>query len=250
VTTPGQFDLRTVMPRLPWPDVKGKRCLDVGTYDGFLAFELERRGASEVVAVDLDSQDKWDWPPDVRLTGGANYALKVGPEKGRGFRVAARALRSKVVRRCLSIYDLSPDEIGKFDVVVCGTLLLHLRDPLAALEALRSVCEGHFLSIDEVDLELTVLGRRRPLARLNGLGAQCQWWVPNAAGYVRMLQGAGFEVEEVTRTFALPFGVNHPAHDPRGMSVRRALRRRALGGWGVPQKAALCRPMPVPNLRS
>ena len=45
IVTPGWFDLRGVVDRLPWPDVRGKRCLDVGTYDGFYAFELERRGA-------------------------------------------------------------------------------------------------------------------------------------------------------------------------------------------------------------
>ena len=38
VSTPGVFDLRPVVGRLPWPDVRGRRCLDVGTYDGFLAF--------------------------------------------------------------------------------------------------------------------------------------------------------------------------------------------------------------------
>jgi hypothetical protein len=31
VHTPGVFDLRSVVDRLPWPDVSGKRCLDVGT---------------------------------------------------------------------------------------------------------------------------------------------------------------------------------------------------------------------------
>src|SRR5437660_10357912 len=53
--TPGAFDLEPVVDRLPWPEVAGKRCLDVGTYDGFLAFELERRGAREVVAADISS---------------------------------------------------------------------------------------------------------------------------------------------------------------------------------------------------
>ena len=45
VATPGWFDLRPVVDRYPWPDVTGKRCLDIGTYDGFLAFQLEARGA-------------------------------------------------------------------------------------------------------------------------------------------------------------------------------------------------------------
>src|SRR3954451_21387502 len=75
VVTPGWFDLRPVVDVMPWPDLQGKRCLDIGTYDGFLAFEMERRGAREVVAVDINDHTKWDWPPDVRATGAENLAL-------------------------------------------------------------------------------------------------------------------------------------------------------------------------------
>ena len=53
IVTPGGWDLRPTSAQLPWPDVSGKRCLDVGTMDGFWAFELERRGAAEVVATDI-----------------------------------------------------------------------------------------------------------------------------------------------------------------------------------------------------
>src|SRR3954449_1037051 len=55
VVTPGWFDLRGVVDSLPWPDVHCNRCLDVGPYDGLLSFELERRGAAEVLAVDIGS---------------------------------------------------------------------------------------------------------------------------------------------------------------------------------------------------
>ena len=96
VVTPGWFDLRPIVDRMPWPDVRGKRCLDVGTYDGFLAFELERRGASEVVALDIPNHEDWDWPPDVRAQGGERLAELAGPEKGAGFRVAREALGSSV----------------------------------------------------------------------------------------------------------------------------------------------------------
>ena len=51
----GWWDFRPLSPKLPWPDVSGKRCLDIGTADGFWAFELERRGAAEVVALDRPS---------------------------------------------------------------------------------------------------------------------------------------------------------------------------------------------------
>ena len=42
----GWFDTRAVGPRSRCPtSLAGKRCLDVGTWDGFWAFEMERRGA-------------------------------------------------------------------------------------------------------------------------------------------------------------------------------------------------------------
>src|SRR5256885_12356289 len=34
------------------PDLRGKTVLDINTWDGFFAFEAERRGASKVVALD------------------------------------------------------------------------------------------------------------------------------------------------------------------------------------------------------
>ena len=53
--TPGLFDHRAATGYVAWPAaVAGGRCLDVGTFDGFWSFELERRGASEVVAIDVD----------------------------------------------------------------------------------------------------------------------------------------------------------------------------------------------------
>src|SRR4051794_19182475 len=69
VTTPGWFDLRPIVDRMPWPDVRGKRCLDVGTYDGFLAFELEKRGAAEVICTDISDHNQWDWPYALRASG-------------------------------------------------------------------------------------------------------------------------------------------------------------------------------------
>src|SRR5258708_262994 len=50
IVTPGRYDTRAVPRRLPFPaSLTGMRCLDVGTADGFWAFEMERRDAHEVV---------------------------------------------------------------------------------------------------------------------------------------------------------------------------------------------------------
>ena len=236
--TPGWFDLRPIVDRLPWPDVRGRRCLDVGTYDGFLAFELERRGAAEVVATDIGSNTAWDFPP--RLGGRVPDALVevAGERQGAGFEVARQLLDSKVERVVTSVYDLDAAELGTFDVVVCGSLLLHLRDPFRALERIRSVCAGAFLSAEEIDLRLTALLPRRPVLRVDGVSDLFQWTVPNAAGHRRMLEAAGFEVRRSSRPYAIPFGPG--STDGPGRLLTRLARRALAGGTGVPHQAVLC----------
>src|SRR5436190_7114492 len=62
IVTPGSFDMLDELGRLPFPaSLQGLRCLDVATADGFWAFEMERRGAAEVVAIDIDPL-RLDWP--------------------------------------------------------------------------------------------------------------------------------------------------------------------------------------------
>src|SRR5581483_7988853 len=116
----------------------GMRCLDVGTMDGFWAFEMERRGAAEVVATDLGTVDELDWP--------ARWRARVEPSldetKGERFALVHRALGSSVARVERSVYGLDPDSLGTFDLVFCGDLLVHLKDPITAVQRLRGVCRG------------------------------------------------------------------------------------------------------------
>ena len=243
VETPGWFDLRPIVERLPWPDVTGKRCLDIGTYDGFLAFELERRGAAEVLAVDIADHELWDWPPRIRDRGVEYLRVKAGPKKGAGFEIARRLLDSSARLEQVSVYDLSPETVGEFDVVVCGSLLLHLRDPLRALNAIRSVCRERFLSTNQIDLRPSVLQRKRPLARLDGISDLCQWWLPNAAGHRQMLMAGGFEIEQESGLYSIPFGVAHSSRSrtPRA-TAHKIARRLFTGNDGVPHHAVLVRP--------
>jgi tRNA (mo5U34)-methyltransferase len=206
--TPGWFDTREAPRHVPWPAVvQGGRCLDVGTFDGFWAFELERRGAAEVVAADVDDPEVLDWAYDHRRSG-PEEVRRWGAGRGPGFVEAAVALGSKVTRINRSVYDLDPDVDGRFDVVWCGALLLHLRDPVLALERMREVCRGVVVLVESVDEGLELRARRIPAARF--APEQDQWWRANSAGLVTMLERAGLHPVEVGRRFLVPLGPGAP----------------------------------------
>jgi tRNA (mo5U34)-methyltransferase len=199
VVTSGMFDHRPVLDRYPLErDLTGLRCLDVGTMDGFWAFEMERRGAREVVAVDAPGPLALDWPASLRQT--AEKTLDETKEER--FALAHRALGSSVQRIERTVYEIDPADMGAFDVVFCGDLLVHLRDPVGALERLHAVCEGRAIVTNPI--ERFGLRDRLPLARLDGVD-EFGWWTTNLAGLVRMVRAAGFAVVEPSRSFKLPF---------------------------------------------
>src|SRR3954447_904682 len=136
--TDGRFDHRPLVPHYGLPeDMSGMRALDVGTADGFWAFEMERRGA-EVVALELPRMSDRDFP--------AGAAARLRGERdtppGHRFELAQSALGSAVELVRMRVYDLDPAELGTFDFVHVGDVLLHLRDPVGGLEAIRSVTSG------------------------------------------------------------------------------------------------------------
>ncbi len=210
-TTPGWVDCRPIRDRVLIPqDLTGKRVLDVGTWDGFWAFDLERRGA-EVVTVDLDDPDRWDWPPHMR--NGADDAKRQevvdNTQLGVGFSLLHEALGSTVKPVKINVYDLSPDAVGMFDLVVVGSILLHLRDPVGALTAVRSVAHGPVVLNEAIELLPTLLSPRQPRARLEGTG-EVRWWQPNLATVEHMAESAGLAVRKRTRPFFIPLGEGHP----------------------------------------
>src|SRR4051794_13213274 len=192
--TEGLFDLRDQMAGYGLPDrLDGKRALDVGTWDGFWAFEMERRGA-EVVSLDLDWERDLDWPPRRRPTS--------FPEepRGAGFRIAQEALGSNVERMNLSIYHATPEEIGTFDLVFCGSVLIHLRDQLLALERIANLCTGQLILAEEYDKLASLLpfSASRYMA---DSGPAVVFWRPSRRTWRRMLWSAGFDRVEQKGTF-------------------------------------------------
>lgn len=186
VVTDGMFDMRQYVARYGLPErMDGMRALDVGTWDGFWAFEMERRGA-EVTALDLDSESDLDWPPRRRP------AEFPAGRRGDGFRLAKEIYKSSVKRVNCSIYEAVPRDLGTFDLVICGSVLVHLRDQLLALERIAALCRGTFISSE---------GYHRATGRLPFALARYRadrensvvFWLPNARAWRRMLWTAGFD---------------------------------------------------------
>lgn len=181
VTTPGFVDHRPITPRILPADMRGLRVLEVGTFDGHWSFSMEERGA-EVTALDLPDFDATSWPPVHRERLQAEIAER-NMELGRGFRLAHELRGSSVTRVTGDVQTLGPGELDDepFDVVFIGAVLLHLRDPVGALErmAQRTRPGGRLIALETFSLLATVLSPWRAMARFQTLETPFNWWVPN-----------------------------------------------------------------------
>jgi tRNA (mo5U34)-methyltransferase len=242
VVTAGYLDTRPVVSEIPFPDsLAGKRCLDVGTFNGFWAFEMERRGADEVVAIDVLDPARWDWPAG--STSDVHQAMAKRHARGAGFEIAQRELNSSVERLDRSVYELDPAEIGEFDLVYVGSLLVHLRDPVAALERVRSVCRDTLIVVDGIDLPLSLAFPRRPVAVLEGI-SRPWWWYPNTACLVSMVQAAGFDLVERPRRLFIPRGPGRYARRlaPHKLTYRQGRYELIVAWRGDPHAVVVARP--------
>ena len=186
VSTPGIYDHRPYLEFYGIPeDLTGKKVLDIGAASGFFAFEMEKRGA-EVTATELRRWEDHDFGP---LYVPDTPIEKLQEYLHRPFDLARRILGSRVKKRKISVYRLSPETVGVFDLVFCSSVLLHLRDPVEALRRIR-----------EVTRELAVIatgihkdGDAEPRALFSGHKGGDTWWLPNRACLEAMEESAGFK---------------------------------------------------------
>lgn len=228
VITPGAFRTMDELEKLPFPvSLAGKRCLDVATADGFWAFEMERRAADEVVAIDVPPE-QLDWPWNSPRGEYREEKTQAGT-RAQSFGIAHEALKSKVRREELSVYELGPGAIGEFDFIFMGSLLGHLRDPVSALAAVASVLCGELLSVDAISAPLTMRYPLQPVARFDAPGWPL-WWVPNVAAYRRLFAAAGLNIVATGRPFFLKRGSAYvPTYHPPVDVTRRRITKRLTG---------------------
>ncbi|MDA0266582.1 MAG: DUF1698 domain-containing protein [Cyanobacteria bacterium] len=192
VFTPGKNPVSDLCKYIQLPeDLTGKRVLDIGAWNGCFSFECERRGASEVVAYSLENPDET------------------------GFNKLKSLLDSKVSYVQGSVYTLSPETLGMFDLVLFLGVLYHLRYPFLAIDRLRSVSkktvliETHVVNSRRLLRKpYSIIGRLLPLSLLFKSTPiwrqyrefelhpedQSNWFGPNIQAVTESFETAGFDI--------------------------------------------------------
>ena len=169
--------LKERVASMPIPeDLRGRRVLDIGAWDGWFSFEMERRGA-EVLAVDCVDIPR--------------------------FREMHALYRSRVEYRQMDVYEIAPETVGRFDYVLFLGVLYHLKHPLLALEKVCAVATG--MAIVESYILQDDIGDPNAAPMLGFYesteleGQADNWCAPNLACLLAMCRTAGFARVELRR---------------------------------------------------
>jgi tRNA (mo5U34)-methyltransferase len=155
-------------------DLRGKSVLDIGAWNGNFSFEAKRRQAARVLATDHHC-----WTPEV---------------KGRDtFQLAKAALKLEIDELDIDVPGLTPERVGRFDVVLFLGVFYHLVDPIQALQNLAALTNE--VAVVESHLDLANIERPAmvfyPGAELNN--DPTNWWGPNRQCMEALLKLVGFE---------------------------------------------------------
>jgi tRNA (mo5U34)-methyltransferase len=178
VVTPGKKSLKVLRAEADaifGPlDLRGRSVLDVGAWNGYFSFEAKRRQAQRVLATDHHC---WNQEINGRAT----------------FDLVRTALRLDVEGLDVDVPDLTPDRVGRFDVVLFLGVFYHLVDPIRALQNLAAVTNE--VAVVETHLDLRAIDRPAmvlyPGTELND--DPTNWWGPNRQCVEALLKLVGFE---------------------------------------------------------
>lgn len=208
LVTPGWSPISHEAYRVP-DRFDGERILDVGAWDGYWTFYAVNRGAVSVHAID-DFSDQLG-------TGVSRH------DAWKSFDVARKAFPGiNATRQEMSVYDVhSKFHHVPFDRVFFFGTLYHLRHPLLALDALKSVMKpGAMLHVESAiidDIQSPYTGKRH---LEDGCYAEfypnsefgnnpTNWWVPTLNCLEALLEAAGFDVGDTWKLTDNPQSLAH-----------------------------------------
>ena len=176
-TQHAQWDLRpTVEAYLSGTDFKNRSVLEIGTADGFLTFELEKRGA-HVISYDLADGMPYDAKPyhvvDVDVAQ-RTIAESVARYK-KAYWLGHRLFRSNARAIYGHVNDIH-DNVPQVDIAFFGDVLLHLENPLRAIVSAARI--AHTMIVTEV-LWLGNVDRDTPALHFHPMpkpGDDPVWW--------------------------------------------------------------------------
>lgn len=192
----GPWDLREALDLyLGRVAYAGSTVLDIGASDGFLPFEMEKRGAT-VVTLDIpcrEATDQFPLPTPVPLE--VQERVFAGRTRRRNtFWFGHRAWKSRVRLHECHVNRLDPRLTG-FDVAVMGNVMQHLRDPIGVLLDLATRAQA--LVITEADW-LNGTHDTRPVMELFtafiAKGNRGSWFMVSPQLVEDILTHAGFSV--------------------------------------------------------
>src|SRR5215831_9437995 len=144
-------------------DLNGCSVIDIGAWNGFYSFEAKKRGAKRVLAVD-------------------HFAWMHPTFRGReSFDLARSTLGLDIEALEIDVPELSPEQVGTFDVVLFLGVFYHLFDPVDGLRRAASLTKEVLVVETHTDL-----GEVDRPAMVMYPGAECagdptNWWGPNNA---------------------------------------------------------------------
>ena len=200
-------------------ELRGKKILEIGTWDGPYAFALEARGAL-VEATDIQNPDET------------------------GFNVAKRILNSNVHYTRVSVYDVEKHfPRASFDYILFLGVFYHLKYPVLAMEALSRLLKDEGRLFFEGECLLNYAQRadgrapswldRRIIASFGRSkypvslyysgqykGDDSNWHIPNFACLDEWMKTAGLQIESHTCNAARGATDRFPTQRVSGVAVK------------------------------
>ena len=161
-------------------DLNGRTLLDIGCWDGAYSVEATHRGATVTAADHHVWHDSWG---DRRCID-----------------LVRRHLAPSMTIVDADLPELTPERLGRFDIVLFLGVLYHLRHPLAALEHVAQLVTDTLI----IETRMTMRHVGKPVMQFHPgktLGNDpTNWWTPNRRCVEEMLRDLGFRQIRYTQS--------------------------------------------------